>query len=453
MDNRNNFEEHIKAKLEEIAAVDTDKAWQGFAPLLTKQHVPFWKHWLLPYAYATLLFCAGLAYLGWTGSGFAENGGSSDLGFAKTDTLVRRDTIYLVDTIYVVKKVYVAESHSLASGRSAWNRDVSTIGPSNGLAYQSPGDDFPIADADDSKAGNEPVFAGEKVSRNRDQEGSDVLGVSEGAENPSQATSQGMSAQLQGNPTSSPIAGNPSPRTISAPSLAPREELVMKVDKELVIGDTSNLRMPPQKAKMKPMFHLEAGASVLFPISRLVEYYTPVQPGLMAGLEWENGWGLYTGAIRSRIEGEIDDEEIALLDPSKVRSFPNVPQDIDALDEIYFVNRQWFFPLEARWRSLYYSGFSFESNFGIMANYLYRQEFTYEFENFSMQEYAYGTSSLREFGISHLRVGIGTSYLHSKRLGFYLRSQYWFPLSGKGLLHDRMHGLEVGGGINLFIGK
>ncbi|MCU0401270.1 MAG: hypothetical protein MUE75_09720, partial [Algoriphagus sp.] len=164
-------------------------------------------------------------------------------------------------------------------------------------------------------------------------------------------------------------------------------------------------------------------------ISRLVEYYNPIQSGFQIGLEWDSGWGIYAGAIRSQMEGELDDEEIMQLSPTIISRLPNVPSPISSLDEIYVKSKQWYFPLELRWRSLYYSGFSFESSVGLMANYLQRQDFTYEFENDFVEEYQFGTIQNR------------------------LRSHYWLPLSRQGLIHDRMHGLELGTGVTLLLGK
>ena len=201
------------------------------------------------------------------------------------------------------------------------------------------------------------------------------------------------------------------------------------------------------------MVHVEAVTSIMFPISRLVEYYTPNQNGIQVGLEWESGWGIYAGAIRNQVEGELDDEEIMQLSPAVISSLPNLTADISSFDEIYFTNRQWFFPLEIRWRSLYYSGFSFESSFGLMGNFLSRQDFIYEFENNFVEEYQYETVDNNQFSISHLRLGIGTNYLMSKRMGLFLRSHYWFPTARPGIIRDRMHGLEVGVGVNVFIGK
>jgi hypothetical protein len=242
-------------------------------------------------------------------------------------------------------------------------------------------------------------------------------------------------------------------RSMAAPSVGPKPTVVFRSEKELVVGDTSNRSNPPLRQKSKPMLHLELGTSMLFPISRLAEYYKPFQQGIQVGLEWESGWGVYLGAIRNQMEGELDDEEIMSLDQELVASLPNVPANRESLDEVYFINRQWFFPLELRWRSLYYSGFSFESSLGIMGNYLHRQDFTYEFENNADIEYQYGRTSKGEFSLSHLRVGIGTNYLLSRRMGLFLRSHYWLPVSRPGLIQDRVHGLELGVGVNFYLGK
>jgi hypothetical protein len=38
-------------------------------------------------------------------------------------------------------------------------------------------------------------------------------------------------------------------------------------------------------------------------------------------------------------------------------------------------------------------------------------------------------------------------------VGIFLRSHYWLPLSRQGLIRDRMHGLELGTGVTLLLGK
>jgi hypothetical protein len=227
----------------------------------------------------------------------------------------------------------------------------------------------------------------------------------------------------------------------------------LKIEKEFVVGDTSNLNQPPVIEKKRPMVHLEAGTSLLFPISRLIDYDNSVQPGMHLGLEWESGWGFYLGAIRSQVKGEVDDDEILTLNPRVIASLPNAPADINTIDEIYLTNRQWYFPVELRWRSLYYNGFSFESSLGIIGNYLYRQDFTYELEDNQALEYQYGASTKSHFGLSHIRMGVGTNYLLTKKWGFFLRSHYWLPVSRQGIFEDRTHGLEVGLGVNFLIGK
>jgi hypothetical protein len=130
---------------------------------------------------------------------------------------------------------------------------------------------------------------------------------------------------------------------------------------------------------------------------------------------------------------------------------PGRPDDITIIDEIYVSNRQWFFPLELRWRSLYYSGFSFESSLGIMGNLLVDQKFEYEFDNSLSSQFE--TLSKNKFTLSHVKFGIGTNYLLSEKLGMFLRSHYWLPLSGTGLLNNRVHGMELGVGLNYFLGR
>ncbi|WP_288371644.1 hypothetical protein [uncultured Algoriphagus sp.] len=457
MDKRDNFEEKIKAKLEEVSGNEADQAWQSFAPLLNPPAIPFWKHWSMPYLFASVLFLTSLAWHQWgekTSQEIAQMEAKPVL--TATDTVFRRDTVYVVDTVYVYKKVYLNEVQSYQSAFG--------LGSSDEVDFQNPVSETWNSSTAQTK--NDFEFGKEEKGISDQQNSTDSSSITEAAKfvpklsqvdssqisigelkvQTGNAVVPDMNSQQQANST-------PVRRSMAAPSVAPQEKYVFKSEKELVEGDTSNLNQAPVPEKSKPMLHLELGGSLLFPISNLVEYYTPFQQNIHLGLEWESGWGVYLGAIRNNVEGELDDEEILSLPSSVVNELPNIPSDINSLDEIYVINRQWFFPLELRWRSLYYSGFSFESSFALMGNYLSKQDFTYEFENFSEVEYQYGSTSSSEFNLSHLKVGIGTNYLMTKRLGLFLRSHYWLPISRPGLLQDRMHGLEVGIGVNVFLGK
>ena len=457
MDKRDNFEEKIKAKLEEVSGNEADQAWQSFAPLLNPPAIPFWKHWSMPYLFASVLFLTSLAWHQWgekTSQEIAQMEANPVL--TATDTVFRRDTVYVVDTVFVYKKVYLNEVQSYQSAFGLGSSDEGDFQNSvsetlNSSTAQSKNDfefgkeEKEISDQQNNTDSNS-IAEAVKFAPKLSQEDSSQITIGELKVQTGNPMMPGLNSQQQANSTSLR-------RSMAAPSVAPQEKYVFKSEKELVEGDTSNLKQAPVPEKSKPMLHLELGGSLLFPISNLVEYYTPFQQNIHLGLEWESGWGVYLGAIRNNVEGELDDEEILSLPSSVVNELPNIPSDINSLDEIYFTNRQWFFPLELRWRSLYYGGFSFESSFGLMGNYLTKQEFIYEFENFSEVEYQFGSTTSSEFNLSHLRMGIGTNYLMSKRLGFFLRSHYWLPISRPGLLKDRMHGLEVGIGVNVFLGK
>lgn len=442
MDKRGQFEQKIKAKLEQLETPDADKAWASFSTQLHGVPAPFWKHWSMPYVYATVLFLGAFAWITMDrrGSGTEEVQPPSVLH--RVDTLYRIDTVWVIDTVVVNKRVYVEETITqvtrsrpygqgfeyLAEGAEETGNEVAKNKrqhESTGVLGASGGEkkDSSPAEAISEKAADDSVVSVDSIAT--DGVGDDALGIRP------------------------PVH----PKADAAQSETVDESYFRRAQRETVVGDTSNLNKAPVRTTQKPSFHVELGSSLLFPISRLVEYYTPIQQKIRLGLEWESGWALYAGAIRNESEGELDDEEIMSLGNEIIASLPNVPQDIQSLDEIYFRSRQWFFPVEIGWRSPYFNQFSFESSLGIIGNWLSRQNFTYEFENNRLEEYQYATEAVREFRISHAKIGIGTNYLLRNRFGFFLRSHYWLPVSRTGLLKDRMHGIEVGVGVNVKLSK
>lgn len=459
MDKRGNFEEKIKAKLEGVSESDADQAWLNFAPLLHPPSIPFWKHWFMPYLFAGLLF---LASLGW--HQFVERGTDNlaesrpDPMLASPDTVYHRDTIYVIDTVVVYKKIYVEERQTLSS-RLQNGIPLDSVSSERSVDRGERSSEF----SQDLTKAEKKSFADVEIKQNGSIEENKLpvenlrpIALDRTVRDLNQLDTGALStSRSEVALETSPSTSEPTQvrRSMAAPSIGAKPTVVFKSEKELVVGDTSNLSNPPLNQKAKPMLHLELGMSLFFPISRYAEYYKPFQQGIQFGVEWESGWGVYLGAIRNQMEGELDDEEIMMLDSDLYGSLPNVPANSETLDEIYFTNRQWFFPMELRWRSLYYSGFSFESSLGLMGNYIVRQDFAYEFENNSDQEYQYGSTTSGEFGFSHLRMGIGTNYLLSRKMGLFLRSHYWLPVSRPGLIQDRVHGLEVGVGVNFYLGK
>lgn len=451
MDKRDKFEKKIKAKLEEVPMPDLDQAWENFAPNLSTPTPPIWKHWSMPYLFATTLFLISLWWHRQEKAGLLSEKSENLSTLSASDTLFIRDTVYVVDTVYVMKRVVINQEiwNELAASSPDFEvpkepiEIISTSTPSSTLSKEKKNQTYQDSDKGSGQGSIEGTF-------NPPSTGSSLV-----EKNSSYSTNQSSHVQKNASDSVQSLAQESRQvrRSMAAPAVGPKEKIEFRMEKELVVGDTSNLSSPPIPAKSKPMVQIEGVASLLFPISRLVEYYNPIQSGFQIGLEWDSGWGIYAGAIRSQMEGELDDEEIMQLSPTIISRLPNVPSPISSLDEIYVKSKQWYFPLELRWRSLYYSGFSFESSVGLMANYLQRQDFTYEFENDFVEEYQFGTIQNRQFGINHLRVGFGTNYLFSKRVGIFLRSHYWLPLSRQGLIHDRMHGLELGTGVTLLLGK
>lgn len=450
MANRDQFEKLIKEKLEQNGNPDTEEAWESFAPLLTPSKIPFWKHWLMPYLYSSMLF---LVFLGWQLWDRGPKGNaliSPEIKTSVGDTRYRRDTILRIDTIFLVQKVYVRESPLLRSQEGFGEASNRGLESENALRIPTessvsiPNLDQPVMSTDSSTRSGS--FQSENTTHS----------LSRTSASPESPYVDQMSIVQEAkvvNSSTIQVETSFRRRSMPAPSIAPKENVILRSEEEVVIGDTSKVLQSSDKQRSKPMFHVEASTSLLFPVSSRIDYSIRGHQGFHLGMEWESGWGVYFGAIGNQTKGELDDDETVTLNPGLIQSLPNVPTDITAVDEIYLTNRQWYFPLELRWRSLYYNGFSFESSVGLMGNYLSRQDFTYELEEDLLFEYEYGTSSPQTFTISHLRVGLGTNYLISRRWGTFLRSHYWLPLSRTGLLRDRVHGLEIGMGVNFFIGK
>lgn len=444
MDKRDQFEQKIKDKLEQVSIPEQGDAWEQFVPMLSNPKPSFWNHKSMTYLFASTLFLLSLLWHQ-REENIETNQTPLQPSITAIDTIYRVDTIYQIDTVYLIKKIYISELQEIVGSADSLERKPQILSMNESdLALQEhrkgKTEDKERSSGEQSKT-NQPVSSETSIAEKKKVK----------SENLSQVTSSTDSV-LHDSPSHAYTA--PIRRSMAAPSVGPKEKVILKSDKIQVVGDTSNLSQPSSIAtKKKPFLNVELASSVMFPISSFIEYYTPFQFGGAVGLEWESGWGIYTGVIRNQVEGELDDEEIMRLSSRTIAALPSLPPDLNSIDEIYLTNRQMYFPVELRWRSLYYNGISFESSFGLVANYLQRQEFIYEFENNSIEEFRFEKAQLNQFNLSHLRVGIGTNYLFSKRMGLFLRSHYWLPISRPGLLEDRMQGIEVGAGLNFFLSK
>jgi hypothetical protein len=445
MDREPDFEKKIKQKLEEVHTPYDEKAWENFSKVLHQEEFPIWKRWYMPYLYSTLLFILGA----WLLYPWAKTNRNPPLGLptsiSKSDTLVLRDTVYLIDTVYVYKTVVIKEEirQKDFSSNQTGNPHLS-LAPINDFEQNSFGQIN-----DKTEVPVETISQEKSEFSNPNFETNQLIKDSLHIRNQNIQQTQ-VSESV---PNSNEIKSLNRPTTVVAPAIGPAETFVMRIEKELVIGDTSNLSSTPSQISNKPFLNMEAGLSLLIPVTRNIDYYISSTQALNLGLEWNNGWGIYTGLIRNHIRGEIDDDDIATFSPNILDRLPGRPDDINTIDEIYVSNRQWFFPLELRWRSLYYSGFSFESSLGIMGNLLVSQGFEYEFEDGLNLDSQFETLPKNQFALSHIKLGVGTNYLLSEKLGMFFRSHYWLPLSGTGLLNNRVHGMELGVGLNYFLGR
>lgn len=451
MDKPDNFERKIKAKLEEVNTPFDESAWQNFVPYLDAPKIVFWKRWYMPYLFSSLLFLLAVALYPDNNPPLVPPREGQAETRAVIDTLYRRDTVLIVDTVFVYKKIYISEqttlggTERLAEGVEGNKTETNT---GERLASQSLDPQGSMQQAGHRSSGHNET---RQASENENSFSNNGLG--ETVTDSSSFVPEGLgvdSKSLQGQALQT---GSPNKPMEDPVAMSATDESLFKLERELVSGDTSNLRESFLVKKRKPSFNAEATLSFLLPISGRIEYYPTYTQGVHLGLEWESGIGVYLGAIRNRVNGDIDDDGIDGFGSLLINSFPNLPADITTIDDIYLTSTQWFFPLELRWRSGFYSGFSFESSLGVMGNYLLRNDLRYEFDDRLGRDDQEESLRVNLFKISHLKLGVGTNYLFSRRMGMFLRSHYWLPISGTGLVSDKMHALEIGVGLNYFLTK
>lgn len=279
MDKRDPFEQKIKEKLESLSSPlpDLDQAWVSFSPKIQPEGIPLWKRWFMPYLYATTLFVLSL----WwhqreqNGDFVTENPFE---GESIVDTIVARDTIYLIDTVYLVKRIYVAENQLVKSQNSfsgKENEQHATLSQITSDERISENQIDQTKRTQESKevqlsALNKPTYSNEKSNSSKPEHDKPLTKPTQRVDSVSQLSQIALRTDS---------VAPKRPRSMSAPSIGPKQNVVIKSDMELVVGDTSNLSNPPIRAKSKPMLYVEAVTSIMFPISGLVEYYTPIQNG------------------------------------------------------------------------------------------------------------------------------------------------------------------------------
>ncbi|MGF1636227.1 MAG: hypothetical protein ACFCUU_04075 [Cyclobacteriaceae bacterium] len=450
MDKRDNFEKKLKDKLEEVQTPYDESAWENFQSLLDSPKTPFWKQWYMPYLYSSVLFAIAMLYF--NRSSDSDNQLSrmhQQVSKYRADTLVRKDTVYIIDTIYVYKQLYVMDNGS----KYINNFNSGSVRGSNGIAGVANYNNGNVDSMNQGFLTSDPLLTQHSIN-DISQSNIDAAQVGDLTSTQSSDTlvskkenylEEVLDDLSEANMGIDSAAINTTDTAI--------EDLLVEVEREGGKTDTTVVQKEPKVKKSKPIINFEAGLSLLIPVSNNIDYYTSSVQAFNFGLEWESGFGLYIGVLRNNIRGEIDDDEISAFDPAALNAMPGRPDDISIIDEIYLSNRQWYFPLELRWRSSYYNGFSFESSVGVVGNYLVSQGFTYEFEdNLGLDDQS-ETLSIQQFKLSHVKIGVGTQYLLSDTWGMFMRSHYWFPMNGIGLFNNRVHGLEVGVGLKYFIGK
>ncbi|MGY6559389.1 MAG: hypothetical protein ACXIT9_08910 [Nitritalea sp.] len=422
MSESNNFYKKIGEKLSSHEEPFTHEAWLNFQPQLKEKLLPWYRSWYMPYLYSSLL--AMLLFAHFQLSRCSEPGGG--IATAPVVSITRLDTLYLVDTIYMKKTIVVQEEIQQLLTKENRHTTLSEAFPT------APSEAFSLVPMEkDAPDGTAPNLAA-SIDIEKEKGGLAAKNI----QNPSAARESRGESFL---PLTTPNAHE-----------AGRDwKAVFEQEKDTLGAEAKTMQDDPPATKTRPLVILEMGLGAQLPIHPFVEYPVVGLQQVHIGLEWASGWSLFTGFYHGRYKGEIDDDDFDLLNTRQLAQLPSSTRPLTDIDEIYTEQNQLFFPLELRWRSAPVDAFSFETGFGLIGSYIRNQRIRYEFEDRLGLPDSEVRLPVRDFSVSHLKVSVGTQALLSEKLSIYLRSSYWQPLTGTGLLDLRVRGIDVAVGVQV----
>ncbi|EPR65055.1 outer membrane beta-barrel protein [Cyclobacterium qasimii] len=443
MEPKDSFEKKIKATLEGYTPKYEESAWQDFAPALEALRIPFWKQWYAPYIYATSLF--GLAMMLFYFQNNESTSGIQD--FKKHDpvTITVRDTLYIYDTLYVYQKQVInSQSLPLSVSEQKTVDDQASLVQSNDYSIHN----IPIASNNTNRIKSNPSFDTDAGS-NEVEKPLPVIGdasdnervISSGATEHQRDLGKQKNQQIPANGYSD----------LSRDSLEKIRKEMFQSDLKQVVGDTSNLSNPILNGKNKKALsvHANANINVLFPFQKEFEYEPSFIPGASVELLWNNKVGLSTGLLWGNLQGEIDDPED--LNRVDLLAYPGMKDNGILPDDIEIRTEQLFIPLMGSYRPVNYGKFDLNIHGGGMFNFTRNQLFSYLFEELPGSPDYSESITVNEWKLSHLMLGIGSSYSISERLKLEVNSTYWLPLNTTGANNTKFHGVNFNLGINYLL--
>ena len=139
------------------------------------------------------------------------------------------------------------------------------------------------------------------------------------------------------------------------------------------------------------------------------------------------------------------------LNTDELMSYPGMKSDGVLPDDIEIRTNQLFIPLMGSFRPISYGKFDVNIHGGGLFNFTHNQMFSYLFEEIpGIPDYT-ETITINEWKLSHLMLGIGSTYSISERIKLDVKSTYWLPVNTTGINTTKLHGVNFNLGIGYLL--
>ncbi len=430
---KESFEDKIRQQLENYEVPYKKSYWKSYVNTFPAPTWAFWKMWWMPYLFSSLLF--GVAW-SWFGSNVQQLSVVADNRdtVVVQHTVVTRDTLLIRDTIVL----YVRERALAQAGASD---KIAAIGQIINLPNNYP--KYPTSSAE--MPSNVTLDSNQTNSASVQQNSLDLL-----QHKPHEAsTDDTLTTFLTTNQHKG--ANDSTTSKVESQSLVPSsaaENSTMTIDSlEQAYHDEDLLKMDDSK-RNQPSVFFSAGPRFSglspFDYANFDTRYGAFVGGAFQ-LDWHH-WQLEAGVQYGLQKNEIDD--LSLVSQSQKLLFPGYSNLTTEPDEIGVMSSHLLVPMQLRYTLLDYRMWRFQVAGGVLGNVVLSESFKYYFED-TDRDFVNRTRLGKEgISLSHLNVGLGTSYAWNQNIELQAVLNYYHPLRPLGVNELRVGALSLQLGIN-----
>lgn len=434
---KESFEDKIRQQLENYEVPYKKSYWKSYVATFPAPRIAFWKSWWLPYLFSSLLF--GVAWF-WFGRDVQPIGAVADVRdtVVVQHTLVTRDTLVIRDTVVLfVREKSLAQREALSVVADNGKKDSVTDSLPKLTASSAT-----VSSKGDLNANRTSSLAAQQNSSDQIQLQSSEVSLSDG-ETAKRVNQDRNAARDSASYTdeSSIISQNPDEQEVS--------EAVDSLEQAYLEEDLKNSKL--HKKQSEVFFSAGPRISSLSPFD--YGNFDTRYGGFVGGavqVEWRK-WQIETGVQLGMQNNEIDD--LSLVPQSQKLRFPGYANLTTEPDEIGVTSLHLLVPVQLRYTVYDYQVWRFQVAGGVMGNLILTESFKYHYD-LTDRDFVNRTRTGRDgLSLSHLNVGLGTSYAWNQNIELQAILNYYHPLRPLGLNELRVGALSLQLGMSWLINR